>query len=500
MQRHITPQDFLFKTQPYAHQRKAFELGRDRSAYGYLMEMGTGKTKVTIDDAAYSYREGRITCLLVIAPNGVHANWTKWDDDEPGEIQKHMPEWCKPVTATWASNMLAADRDACEALFDPKTEGLRVVAMNVEAFRDATKCKAAIFVRRLMTAFNVMMVVDESSWIKTPGAKRTKALITLGQQAVARRVLTGTPVTQGPLDVYAQFRFLGKNLLGFDNYYSFKNHFATWRQERTKTGQRYEVLIGYKNIGELQALVDKHAFRCTKAECLDLPQKVYTRRQVALSKEQRKLYDEVKRRAYVEVGDDEELPITNVLTRLVRLQQVLGGHLPEEEFGEAKPLPGSNPRVQTVLDILQETSGKVLVWARFRAEHHALEEAISKVYGKKAVVSYHGGVEKQDRQANINRFQNDPECRFFVGQQKAGGYGITLTAADTVVYYSNTFSLEDRLQSEDRAHRIGQKHNVTYIDIECPGTLDTKVLEALHAKKDLADLITRDSLRQLLRD
>jgi len=492
-ERQIQKEDYLWKTEPYAHQREVFLRSRELEEFALLMGMGTGKTKVTIDTAAYNYAKGNITCLIVIAPNGVHRNWVT------REIPTHMPDWTNCRAAIWSSYMRKKEGQLVESLFDPDFKGLRVISMNIEAFKDSTTCKSAKIVRKLCNSFRVMMVVDESSKIKTPGAKRTKSLIVLGRQAVMRRILTGTPVTNGPLDIFSQFRFLG-NALGFDNFYSFKHYFAEWEQERNfRTGARYEVCKGYRNIDELTAIIDAHGYRITKEECLDLPDKIYQTRYVELTAKQRKAYNDIAERSLIELAGGEEMSVANVLTKALRLQQVVGGFLPKEEFAPALPIEDKNPRIDCLLDLLEETEGKIIIWARFRAELAAIEDAIRKAYGKETVVSYHGGVNKEEREVNMDTFQDkDSPVRFFVGQPHSGGYGLTLHAATTVVYFSNDFSLEARLQSEDRAHRIGQHHPVLYVDIECLGTIDTKIIEALHSKKSLADLITRDSVRLLL--
>lgn len=492
-ERQIVQEDYIWKTDPYEHQREVFLRARDLPAFAYLMGMGTGKTKVTIDDAAYNYRKGVINCLVVVAPNGVHRNWVS------REIPTHMPDWTNYRSAIWASTMKKAEGKKVESLLDHEFKGLRIITFNIEAFRDSTKCKAALLVRKLCNSFNVMLAIDESSKIKTPGAKRTRALITLGKQAVIKRILTGTPVTNGPLDIFSQFQFLG-NLLGFDNFYSFKHHFAEWEQERNfKTGQRYEVLKGYRNIEELISSIDTHGYRITKEECLDLPEKIYTTRYVEMTTVQRKAYNDLVERSLIELEGGEEMAVANVLTKALRLQQVLGGFLPKEEYAPATAIEEKNARIDCMMDILEEAEGKVIIWARFRAELAAIEDALRKKYGKESVVSYHGGVAKDVREVNMDAFQDkESSVRFFVGQQHSGGYGLTLHAATTVIYYSNDFSLEARLQSEDRAHRIGQHHSVLYVDIECLGTIDTKILEALRSKKSLADVVTRDSIRLLL--
>lgn len=500
MTRIITAEDYEYKTEPYKHQAKAFKLSRDAEDYALLMEMGTGKTKVIIDTAAWLYAQGRINFLLVVAPNEVHKNWIL------REMPVHLPDWCPRRMAIWSSDMKAADKKAYEKLWDPKFQGLRILAVNVEAFgvqerwwrakRNGPK-KFGSEVNKILDSFKVLFAIDESSKIKTPGARRTKRLWALGKRAIYRRILTGTPVTNSPLDLYAQFRFLHPRHLGFSNFYSFKHHYAEWTTERNwKAEKDYEVCTGYKNMDELASRMDDVSFRVTKAECLDLPEKVYTRRLVAMNAEQKKIYDKLREESLLELRD-EEFKVTNVLVKMLRLQQVLGGWVPDmDNPGETNPIfddPKKNPRIKAVLDVADETSSKIIIWARFRAEIVALTNILNSVYGKGSAVAFYGDVKTADRNEAIDLFQ-DPESkvRFFVAQQHSGGYGLTLTAASYVIYYSNDFSLEARLQSEDRCHRIGQRNPVTYIDLECLGTIDSRIINALREKKKLADTITRD--------
>jgi len=485
--------DYDYKTEPFDHQRTVFHRSRDLNDFALLMGMGTGKTKVGIDTAAWLWARDKIMAVVVIAPNGVHRNWIL------REIPAHLPEWTNYRAAIWASTMKAAERKAIDALWK-EGRGLRFISMNVEAFQSGMQGKAAKFLADVLNTFPTLLIIDESTVIKTPGVKRTKTLIQLGKRAKYRRIMTGTPITNGPLDAYAQFAFLNRDILGFDNFYSYKHHFAEWRKETNhRQGQDYEALVAYRNLDELTEKIQAHSYRITKNECLDLPEKVYERRLVELTAEQRKLYNDIRRRNLYELGH-EEITVQNVLTKLLRQQQVLGGFIPQVEHGPAKPLPGANPRLDALLGIVSEANpdGKIIIWARFRAELAAIHERLRKEYGPKSVVSYHGGVDRHDRETNVDRFQNDPHCQFFVGQQHSGGYGLTLTAATTVIYYSNDFSLEARLQSEDRAHRIGQKNNVTYVDIEAEQTIDTKIITALRSKKNIADEITKDNAGEWL--
>lgn len=478
---------YQHKTKPYQHQTTAFERSRDLPEFALLMEMGTGKSKVIIDTAAWLYAKGEIDALFVIAPNGVHRNWVI------NEVPTHLPDHCHPVTAYWSASLKKKEQAQLDALWQPKRQGLRVLAMNVDAF--ATE-RGKTHAKRFLMAFRCLMAVDESSRIKTPKAVRTKALITLGKQARYRRILTGTPITQSPLDIYAQFKFLNEDLLGFSSYYAFRNRYAVLKRSMNRgAGVWYDEIVGYQNLEELKATIDQHGFRVTKNECLDLPAKVYERRYVELNKDQRELYEKLKKDFVAEFGTG-QINAALALTRMLRLQQVTGGFAPVcDDLGEVvatHPVGDRNPKIDALLEVAEDCADKIIIWARFKKEITAITNALRKEYGNKAVVEYHGTVSNDDRVEAVDSFQSETGARFFVGQPHSGGIGLTLTAASTVVWYSLDFSLETYLQANDRAHRIGQTKSVTYIFIEAINTLDKKVIDTLQAKKNMADIVTGD--------
>lgn len=501
--RHIKQHDYDYKTDPYDHQHEAFLWSRDAENSALLMEMGTGKTKVIIDTSAYLYARGEINFLFVVAPNEVHRNWID------REIPIHLPDWVERRTCTWSSKMKRKDWEDFAALWDKDFKGLRILAVNFEAWgvgeriwkmrsQNPERPKFGEMVPQIFNAFDVLLVADESSKIKTPGAHRTRRLTNYGKKAKYRRILTGTLITNSPFDSYSQFKFLDPNIMGIKDIYSFKMRYATWQTERNFKQERdYRVLVGYRRLDELKAKIAPFSFRALKKDCLDLPPKVYERRSVELHKEQKRLYNQLKNHAIIEFKNKETATIALVLTRYLRLQQILGGFIPTEHPDDpAVPIfdkPKENPRVKATFELLEQIDGKVIIWARFRAEIEMLRDLIADEYGGDSVVTLYGGTKKKHRPEAIDKFQEDPETRFFVSNAQSGGYGLTLTAATYLIYYSSNFSLEDRLQSEDRPHRIGQEADkVTYIDLEAANTIDTKIVHALVNKKKLADVISGD--------
>ena len=485
-----------FKTKPYDHQLEAFNLSCELESFALLMEQGTGKTKVIIDTAAHLFGLGRIDAVLVVAPNGVHRNWIH------NELPTHHPDWAPHIATYWSSTPTKAEKSALENLLDPKFVGLRWLSLNVEAFSSEKGRKMA---ENWLRTHKVLFVIDESSRIKTPTAQRTKNILKLAKLAPYRRIMTGTPVTQGPTDVFAQFSFLDENILKTSSFYAFKAEYSEllpanhglMRHITARTGSKFvpQVIAKdkngrpiWKNLDKLQSLLAPYSYRKRKVECLDLPPKIYQRLYHELEPVQEKAYKLIKDelRMKMESGD---VKVLTKMESILRLQQVVGGH--DGEGNSYFETPEKNPRIAALLEALEEIQGGVIIWARFVAEIKAISAALKAKYGDDSVVQYFGEVKQQDRVDAVDKFQAS-DARFFVGQPHSGGIGLTLTKAKTVIYYSNDYSLETRLQSEDRAHRIGQDESVTYIDVEAVGTIDKAIVKALRDKQDIASLVTGD--------
>ena len=473
---------YKFKTEPYGHQITALEKSWDKSVYAYFMEMGTGKSKVLVDNMAMLYDKGRINGALIIAPKGVYRNWYSQ------EIPNHLASHIDHKTVLWTALTSKTKDKEYQQLFKVDLD-LHILIMNVEAF--STK-KGLEFATRFLSCHKTLIAVDESTTIKTPTAKRTKAILALGKLATYRRILTGSPVTKSPLDLYTQCNFLHEELLGFNSYYTFRNRYATMI-DRNFGGRRVQIVGGYKRLDELSDSLKKFSYRVLKEDCLDLPEKVYIQREVELSDEQRQIYATMKSAALAQLkGKMATAP--HVLTQLMRLHQITCGHLKNDDdtITEIK-----NNRMVELLDVLDEVEGKVIIWANYVYDIQQIVKAISKKFGEDSIVQYYGAIPADVRQKNIERFQDsNSNARFFVGNPQTGGYGITLTAANNVIYYSNGYDLEKRLQSEDRAHRIGQKKSVTYVDFITPKTVDEKIVKALRKKMNIATEIMGEELRE----
>ena len=474
--------NYKFKTDPYAHQLSALEKSWDREEFAYFMEMGTGKSKVLVDNIAMLYDKGKINGALIIAPKGVYNNWYTQ------EIPNHLASHIQPKMVLWTASTSKSKQKEYDSLFETGYD-LHILIMNVEAF--STK-KGLDFAGRFLRTHRTMMAVDESTSIKTPTAKRTKSILSIGKLANYRRILTGSPVTKSPLDLYTQCAFLNEHLLGFTSFYTFRTRYAVM-VDRNFGGRRVQIPAGYKRLDELSQILKAFSDRVLKENCLDLPEKVYVERQVELTDEQSKAYSTMKSAALASIkGKMATAP--HILTQMMRLHQITCGHLKSDDgtITEIK-----NNRLEELLDVLDEIEGKAIICANYIYDIEHIVSVIKKKHGENSVVQYYGAVSSDKRQEAIQKFQDtNSAARFFVGNPQTGGYGITLTAANTVIYYSNGYDLEKRLQSEDRAHRIGQKKSVTYVDLVTPKTVDEKIKKALRKKINIATEIMGEDLRE----
>ncbi len=476
---------FNYKTTPYKHQEKALLDSHDKPNWALFMEMGCGKSKVLIDNAAWLYENKDLTTLVIIAPKGVYRNWVL------KEIPAHMPDHIPHKVFTWYTQTnKKKEQELWEAV--RYTDGLRILVMNIEAFASA---KAMRFLNDKFLRRDVSMIaIDESTTIKNPKAKRTKAMIGLRQKFTYARILTGSPVTQSPLDLYSQCAFLDEGLLGFHNFYAFQARYAITRRQKMGT-HSFDMIVGYRNLKELADKLKKFSSRVLKSECLDLPDKTYTIRHVAMTPEQRRHYESIKHTALTIIGDD-MVTAPQAMTQLLRLQQVLSGYLPVEEDKYEK---FETNRIKTLLEVLNEITGKVIIWARFVEDIRQIEDALKEKYGDNSTGSYYGATKDEDREQLVQDFQDlDSPVRFFIGNPQTAGYGLTLTSANNVVYYSNNFNLENRWQSEDRCHRIGQNNPVTYVDLVVEDSVDEHIARVLQDKIELASQALGEQMRQWL--
>ena len=472
--------NYKFKMKPYAHQLTALEKSWNRDNFAYFMEMGTGKTKVLIDNLAMLYDKGRVDGALIIAPKGVVGTWYNQ------ELPNHLPDHIENVTVLWQANINKKQQDKLDQLFKTGHE-LHIIVMKVEAF---STDKGRLFAAKFLRSHKSMIAIDESTTIKNPKAKRTKNILSLSALAKYKRIMTGSPVTKNPLDLYSQCEFLDPRLLDFASYYSFRNRYAEMKTMHV-SGRSIQVVHKFRHLDELSDTLKPFSYRVLKQDCLDLPDKVYIKRNISLSKEQRQVYDQMKKEA-VAVLNGKQVSSVTVLSQLMRLHQITCGHFTAND-GSTQEI--KNNRIQELLDVLEEIEGKAIIWAHYQHDVKNIKKHIQKEYGPGSVVDYYGLTPQDQRQKNIKKFQANNGVRFLIGTPATGGYGITLTEANTVIYYSNGYDLEKRMQSEDRAHRIGQKKTVTYVDLIADDTVDEKIVKALRRKINIASEVMGEELR-----
>lgn len=471
----------LMKTKSYAHQAKIIEESRDKEFAGYFMEQGTGKTHITLRVASHLFTQGKITHVLVLAPNGVHTNWAV------NEIPLHCDVPFR--IALWNTSDGKYKRAEFEMNLTHEPGTLNFILANVEAVR--TKEFMHLMQKHLLNGAEFklqeklpfMIVVDESTIIKNPKADVTKGCTILADHAAYRRILTGTPITQGSLDLFSQCRFLGKSAIPYTSFTAFKYEFAVEEVVNLGPGRpMFTKVVGYRNQDKLAKLLSTFSWRVMKKDCLDLPEKVYQTIYVELTPEQKAAYRSLVKLAMIEL-EASTVTALSALTVLLRCQQIVLGYVTDD----AKNLVAiDSNRIKALSETIAAlpTTEKCIIFCRFKEDVRRIVETL----GPEMCVQYHGGVNEESRTENVRLFQESPDRRFFVATS-AAARGLTLTAATQVIYYSQDFSLEKRLQSEDRAHRIGQKKTVVYTNLIAKGTVDEKIVQALMQKKNIADMV-----------
>ena len=476
--------DYKFKTKPYTHQLKALERSWERPYFAYFMEMGTGKSKVLLDNCAMLYDRGDINGLLLIAPKGVYKNWYEQ------EIPLHLPNHIEKKVVLWKTSDKSGEQiKKLNTLFATGTD-FHILLMNVEAFSYPFGCS---FAQKFLDSHKTMMAIDESTTIKNPKAKRTINILKLKPLTKYRRILTGSPITNSPLDLWSQAQFLDAWLLGFDSYWAYRAHYCIMKTMRIGT-RAVSIPIGpnRRNLPELEKKINDFSDRVLKDDCLDLPKKTFLTRHIQLTTVQKKLYEHMRKYAIAEL-EGKVCSTNTVMVQLLRLHQISCGYHSSDD-GNVQEIPCN--RITELMDILWELSGKAVIWSHYQKDVERIITEIKKEHGENSVVDYYGLTPQEDRQNNIKKFQEDPECRFFVGTTQTGGYGITLTAASTMIYYSNGYDLEKRLQSEARIDRIGQTKPMTYIDLVADETVDLRIQKALRSKMNIASEVMGEELKK----
>lgn len=535
------------KFEPWDHQREALKQTWNKSHVALLMGYGTGKTFVIIHTAGLLFEYAKdIEGLFIIAPNEVHDQWV----DE--QIPMHLPDRIPYIARAWKTTDTIKYKKTLEDLWAPKNDGkMKIMSMNVESLQSSPRAQA--LAKNFLESFRCLLVVDESTRIKTPGTKRTTFITNqLAPLAPYRRTLTGNEITRSPFDVYAPYRFLHKNFWDpIPNFHVFSHRFGEWKKNfrfmktmkvkgiqchkcqdtlysvniKRAMGEVFPVcgscssvlitenmpkkvqkllnnngkfefptLLKYKNMDELRQKTKAFSFLVRKEDCMDLPEKIYAPIYTKMNSEQRRIYQELKDNLYVEYKD-QELTVLNKVALTVRFQQIVGGFFPET----GEPIGNTNPKMERMLYDLEDidTPDPIIIWASFTIEIENIAKELKKAYPEKNVVTFYGETKKADRKGLIADFKAG-KVDFFVANPSVAGTGLNLQRAYIQYYYSNSFNAEDRWQSEDRTHRGGQTHDCLYKDIFIPGTVDDTVKKSNEMKVNLASFFKDHTIEELV--
>ena len=445
---------------PMSQQRTALALAVARSAFGLFMEMGSGKTYV-------------ILALL---------NWLR----------------CKPSLIVCPASVMSVWQDQA-AQFYPDLKVELLTGPISERIARLRLLQSDIYVINYEATWRMAEALTEVKWksltldeghrIKGRTTKQAKALVKLGRGVPRRYLLTGTPMPNSPLELFSQFNFLDPAILG-PNFYAFRDRYAIMG------GYQGYQAIGWKNMDELSAKIAAHSYRVLKRDCMDLPEKVYTPVRLTLQGDQKTAYSSMAKTLVAELGKDKEVTASVIISKLIKLREIASGFCITDD-GQLHYFK-ENAKLQALRDIVEDLpeTGKLVIWCMFKAELSRVKQLLDSMGHESVTIS--GDVAVEDRGELVKRFQTEPKLRFFIGQQRAGGLGITLTAASNCVFFSNDYSPEIRLQAEDRLHRIGQTNKVTYWDLLCKGTIDTSIRAALKRKQNLSAMVTGDMVEKII--
>lgn len=470
------------KIEAYPHQRDALAKMHGKRNFALLMAMRTGKTKVVLDDFGELELVNQVSDLLVIAPAGVYRTWeSAIHDHVSDELRLRL------LIHTWSSGMGKTESAKLAHFMDQISP--RILLMNVEAL--SRPGDARLLCKEFLRQRASMCVLDESTIAKNPIAKRTKFLVKeLGHLADYRRILSGLPTPRSPLDLYSQFEFLNWEILGYRSYFAFRNRFAIMKPMNFG-GRWIQIVSGYTHEDELQELIRPHSFR---VEFRPKIPSTYSVRHVELTSEQEKAYREIKEFATTKLANDSHVTATVVIAQIMRMHQVLCGHV-KDEMGVEHFVP--ELRTKALMELLEDFSAKAIIWCSYDADIRKVSAALKEEYGGEAVARFWGG-NQSTREDEEKAFLNLPLCRFMVATPSAGGRGRTWSNADLVIYYSNTDNLEHRDQSEQRAQGMNKERQVDYVDLLVPGTVDEKIIHALRNKINMAATINGDTYREWL--
>jgi SNF2 family DNA or RNA helicase len=464
----------IITTEPYQHQIEALQQAWSKTGFAYFLEMGTGKSKIIVDEIVNLIELNLIKCAVIVAPNNVHINWES-------ELIKHgPPNYDKWTIQIWRSG-IALEKKEAETIRILESDKVLVFLMNIEAL---SSVGGKNYLKRILLApklrGGIYMAVDESHKIKNQGAQRTKAIIELSNYVKFRRIATGTEAEEGIEGLYSQFKFLDQNIIGLRSYTAFKNMYCIEDQKQIRSGQIFRQIVGYRNEEMLASKIAPFAYQKRKKDCLDLPDKVYVTHEISMTKEQERIYSKLQEQLLYELKTGELVDATMAITNMIRLQQVLCGHINTSDDPRATEIIPSN-RANFVSELVEDASGKVIIFCRFIMDVQLIVSELASNHIRGIGVSSRD--DGSNRLLNIDKWRQEKDYKALVITVASGGTGLTLNEASTTIFYSNTWSSTDRIQAEDRNHRIGQESKVTYHDIIVPKTIDHRLLAELKKKQ-----------------
>lgn len=469
---------------PMQHQDKMLDLSWNLKASAWFAKMGTGKTFAAVHTAMARWKAGEIDAVMIICPSTLRRTWMK-------ELAKYAT--CEydfrihDTKAPWLRDFYAVQKSR---------DKLPILAVSVEGLGVSESLFNSAW--SYFAGRRVLAICDESSRIKNPDAKRTKRAIEMGALAAYRMILNGTPIALGIQDLWAQYEFLDPNIIGCGDYWAYKTRYIVMG------GYENKQIVGVQNVEELMRLIIPYTCEVGK-DVLNLPPKVPKPIYMEATKEQKYLFKLILKGT---TGDPNEplIKVDNVLERMLRLRQVVGGYLPrgirttkmidglECEVIETtlEPLK-ENPKMDSLFDMIEDNYAgtKFIIWTTFVHEIEYIRDTLAKKYGQTSVECYYGKTAMDDRSRIEDRYCNDPSMRFFIGNPVAAGLGLTLISGevDAMVYYSGTNAYIDRAQSEDRAHRIGQSNSVTVVDLVMERTVDEVIQASILEKMNVEEYI-----------
>lgn len=496
-----------FKTIPFFHQLREFERSAELKRRAILWQMRTGKSKLIVDTACWLHRTDEIAAVIVIAPNGVHENWLD------RELPAHHWDTVAFTALAWRTSIAGSKGEARVRAYERQSwkeqhEGFWV---NVELmlkdqdrlawFSLASETVTRKDVRNLVARIvrrkkgRILLVIDESDDFGAPGSKKTMMIRALANKCSHNRILTGTVVENSPLRAYSQYELLGHHTLGFENFEDFKEAYAVYEMKKTRGGRQYPKLKEYKDLDDLKLRMAEHSSVVLRSDVTDMPDLIRVPRHIELTNQQKDAYRDLIASTILEIGN-QEISLGEHPPGLVKFQQIVSGYL-VDEFGDTHTIPGGNPRLDALVDEVERTNGRTVIWCAFRRDMDQVVEAL-KAAGRK-VLEYHGRSTDKEKALARREFAPGKVSKYddLVGHPKSGGRGLNLAGADKIIWYSHTADAVVRYQADERATEVGGQ-NVPVVDFQAPGVDEYILYEILAPKAETAEDVARTGLKEVL--